>query len=77
MSDTHTGVVKFFNDDKGYGFILPDNPNRTDVFVHVSAVNKSGIHGGLKKGDVVSYAIEKSRGKECAVDLKLCGREAQ
>ena len=57
-----TGTVKFFNTDKGYGFIRPDDGTR-DVFVHVSAVTTSGL-GTLNEGQRVSFEIEDDkRGK--------------
>lgn len=57
-----TGTVKFFNADKGYGFIRPDDGTR-DVFVHVSAVTSSGL-GTLNEGQRVSFEIEDDkRGK--------------
>ncbi len=57
-----TGTVKFFNTDKGYGFIRPDDGTR-DVFVHVSAVTSSGL-GALNEGQRVSFEIEDDkRGK--------------
>jgi CspA family cold shock protein len=57
-----TGTVKFFNNEKGYGFIRPDDGSR-DVFVHVSAVTNSGI-GTLNEGQRISFEIEPDkRGK--------------
>ena len=57
-----TGTVKFFNTDKGYGFIRPDDGSR-DVFVHVSAVTGSGLDT-LNEGQRVSFDIEDDkRGK--------------
>jgi CspA family cold shock protein len=57
-----TGTVKFFNGDKGYGFIRPDDGSR-DVFVHVSAVTSSGL-GTLNEGQRISFEIEPDkRGK--------------
>ncbi|MBS4083322.1 MAG: cold-shock protein [Rhizobiales bacterium] len=57
-----TGTVKFFNSEKGYGFIKPDDGGR-DVFVHVSAVMTSGL-GTLNEGQRVSFEIEPDkRGK--------------
>jgi len=57
-----TGTVKFFNNDKGYGFIRPDDGSR-DVFVHVSAVTRSGL-GTLAEGQRVSFDVEPDkRGK--------------
>lgn len=56
------GTVKFFNTEKGYGFIRPDDGGR-DVFVHVSAVTRSGL-GSLNEGQRVSFEIEPDkRGK--------------
>jgi CspA family cold shock protein len=68
-----TGTVKFFNSDKGYGFIRPDDGSR-DVFVHVSAVTSSGL-GTLNEGQRVSFEIEPDkRGKgPKAVNLRPAG----
>lgn len=63
-----TGTVKFFNTTKGFGFITPDNGGK-DAFVHISAVQQSGLQG-LNENDKVSYDVEKGRdGKESAVNL--------
>ena len=51
-----TGVVKFFNTDKGYGFIKPDDGG-TDVFVHVTAVISAGLNG-LDQGQKISFEVE-------------------
>ena len=66
----NTGTVKFYNDQKGYGFIQPDNGGK-DVFVHVSAVERSGMRG-LAEGQKISYELETDRksGKESAGNLK-------
>jgi CspA family cold shock protein len=66
--DMVTGKVKFFNYEKGFGFIAPDNGGK-DSFVHISAVERSGV-GELKEGDKVSYEIETQRGKPAATNLK-------
>ena len=63
-----TGTVKWFNPTKGYGFIQPDNGGK-DVFVHVSAVQNSGLRT-LNEGQRISYEISNEKGKESAVDLK-------
>lgn len=65
-----TGTVKWFNSDKGYGFIQPD-AGGADVFVHISAVERAGIRS-LPDGQKVSYETEAGRsGKVSAVDLEL------
>lgn len=64
-----TGMVKWFNADKGYGFIAPDTGG-SDVFVHISAVQRAGLQS-LSDGQKVSYEAETGRnGKTSAVDLK-------
>jgi CspA family cold shock protein len=62
--------VKWFNGTKGYGFITPDQGG-SDVFVHISAVERSGLRG-LNEGQKVSYDLEADRktGKSSAVNLK-------
>ena len=64
-----TGVVKWFNPDKGFGFIAPDGGG-ADVFVHISAVQKAGLQG-LKDNQKVSYDLADERGKTSASNLKL------
>lgn len=64
------GTVKFFNTTKGYGFISPDNGQGKDAFVHISAVERSGM-SSLYEGQKVSYDLETGRdGKQSAVNLK-------
>jgi len=64
------GTVKFFNTTKGYGFISPDNGEK-DAFVHISAVQRSGLQG-LYEGDKVTYELETGRdGKVSATNLTL------
>ena len=65
-----TGTVKFFNQDKGFGFIQPDDGSG-DTFVHISAVQRSGLDG-LREGQKVSYDIVADRrsGKSSAENLK-------
>jgi len=63
------GTVKWFNAQKGYGFITPDSGSR-DVFVHISAVEQAGMNG-LNEGQKVSYEVEAGRdGKSSAVNLQ-------
>jgi CspA family cold shock protein len=63
------GTVKWFNPTKGYGFIAPQD-GTGDVFVHISAVEKAGLHG-LNEGQKVSYEIATNKGKTSAVNLRL------
>lgn len=64
-----TGTVKFFNEDKGFGFITPENGG-TDVFVHVSALERGG---SLREGDKVSFDIGQDRktGKSKAENVSV------
>lgn len=64
------GTVKFFNATKGFGFITPDNGGK-DHFVHISAVQNSGVDG-LYENDKLSYEAEIGRdGRESAINLVL------
>jgi CspA family cold shock protein len=64
-----TGTVKFFNADKGYGFIAPEGGGE-DAFVHITAVERAGMHT-LEKDQRVSYELENDRrGKTSAVNLQ-------
>ncbi|MCG6858480.1 MAG: cold-shock protein [Salaquimonas sp.] len=65
-----TGTVKFFNSNRGYGFIHPDDGS-TDVFVHVTAVEKAGMTG-LVEGQKVSFEVVKDSrsGKNAAENLQ-------
>lgn len=64
-----TGAVKFFNTVKGFGFIQPAEGGK-DVFVHISAVERSGMTG-LQEGQQVSFEIEQDRqGRASAVNLR-------
>ena len=63
------GTVKWFNAQKGFGFIQPDDGSK-DVFVHISAVERSGM-GGLNDGQKLSFDLEKGQqGKTSAINLK-------
>lgn len=67
---TFTGTVKFFNTTKGFGFISPEGGGK-DAFVHISAVERSGLQG-LYENDKVTYDVERGRdGKESATNLSL------
>ena len=63
------GTVKWFNADKGYGFIAPDNGG-ADVFVHITAVQSAGLDG-LSENQKVTFEVETgNNGRESATDLK-------
>ena len=64
----HTGTVKWFNGQKGFGFVVPDDGGK-DVFVHISAVERSGFKT-LNEGQKVSYELETNRGKTAAVNIQ-------
>lgn len=63
-----TGTVKWFNTQKGFGFIQPDD-NSKDVFVHISAVQAAGMRG-LNEGQKLSFDVVQERGKAAAGNLK-------
>jgi CspA family cold shock protein len=64
-----TGTVKWFNVQKGFGFIQPQGGGK-DVFVHISAVEKAGF-SDLKEGQRVDYELVSNRGKSSAENLKV------
>ena len=65
-----SGTVKWFNTTKGFGFIAPDGGSK-DVFVHISAVERSGLTG-LRDNQKVNFDIENGRdGRESAVNLTV------
>jgi CspA family cold shock protein len=65
-----TGTVKWFNTTKGYGFIAPEDGGK-DIFVHISAVERSGLTG-LADNQKVTYELQAGRdGRESAVDIAL------
>ncbi|HJR22330.1 MAG TPA: cold-shock protein [Dongiaceae bacterium] len=65
-----TGTVKWFNSQKGFGFIQPENGGK-DVFVHISAVERAGL-AGLNEGQKVSYEVvaDRKTGKSSAENLR-------
>lgn len=69
-----TGTVKWFNSQKGYGFIQPTDGG-SDIFVHISAVERAGLTG-LNEGQRVSYELATQKGKTSAVDLQLIDQAA-
>jgi len=64
-----TGTVKFFNSQKGFGFIQPTDGSK-DVFVHISAVERAGLRT-LMEGQKVNYEVVTERGKQAAGNLSL------
>ena len=63
------GTVKWFNAQKGFGFIQPSDGSK-DVFVHISAVERAGL-GTLREGQKVRYEVVADRGKQAADQLSL------
>ena len=63
------GTVKWFNVQKGYGFILPEGGGK-DVFVHISAVQAAGLQD-LAEGQRVTFEVVTERGKQAAANLRL------
>ena len=63
-----TGTVKFFNTQKGFGFITPTDGSK-DVFVHISAVERAGM-STLNEGQKISYDVVNERGKNAAANLQ-------
>jgi cold shock protein len=64
------GTVKWFNSQKGYGFIQPTGGGGRDVFVHISAVERAGLRS-LNEGQQIEFEIEENRGKTSAVNLRV------
>lgn len=62
------GTVKWFNSQKGFGFIQPEEGG-ADVFVHISAVEQAGLRT-LNEGQKISYEITQERGKSAATNIK-------
>jgi CspA family cold shock protein len=62
------GTVKWFNSQKGFGFIQPDDGSK-DVFVHISAVERAGMNN-LNEGQKVSFDVVADRGKSAAANLR-------
>ena len=63
-----TGTVKWFNSNKGFGFIEPENGGN-DVFVHITSVERSGL-SGLDEGQKIEFEVEEQKGKQSACNLK-------
>jgi CspA family cold shock protein len=71
MSERETGVVKWFNDQKGYGFIARDSGG--DVFVHYSAIGGQGFRS-LVEGDRVEFSVEQGQKGPAATDVRKVGQ---
>jgi cold shock protein len=69
VTDMPTGKVKWFNPQKGFGFIQPDDGSK-DVFVHISAVERAGL-STLNEAQKISYELVTERGKTSAGHLKM------
>jgi CspA family cold shock protein len=69
-----TGIVKWFNPTKGYGFVAPEQGGN-DVFVHISAVEKAGLNT-LNEGQRISYELATNKGKTSAENIKLLAAAA-
>lgn len=65
------GTVKWFNLNKGYGFIQPEDGSK-DVFVHISAVERAGLRT-LDEGQKVDFDLDKNNGKVSASNIKVLG----
>jgi cold shock protein len=63
------GTVKWFNSQKGFGFIVPDAGGK-DVFVHISEVEKAGLRA-LNEGQKIEYELQENRGRTAAANLKV------
>ena len=63
------GTVKWFNAQKGFGFIVPEEGD-SDIFVHISAVERSGLTD-LKDGQNVTFELEEDRGRMAASNIEL------
>jgi CspA family cold shock protein len=64
-----TGVVKWFNGTKGYGFVKPDDGG-ADIFIHISAIQKAGIQT-LDEGQKIEFDIEDNKGRKAAGNIQL------
>jgi len=64
-----TGIVKWFNPTKGYGFVQPEQGG-SDVFIHISALEQAGI-ATLNEGQRVNYEVATNKGKTSAVNISL------
>ncbi len=67
-SASFTGVVKWFNPGKGYGFIAPDHGG-SDIFVHISAVQHAGLRK-LNEGEHVRFALQQREGRVAAIGIE-------
>ncbi len=70
-----SGKVKWFNPNKGYGFITPENGSK-DIFLHISSLEKAGITF-LEDGQRLEYEVSTNKGKDAAVNIKLLSSDKQ
>ncbi len=70
LEEMPTGIVKWFNPTKGFGFIQPSGGGGKDVFVHISAVERAGLRS-LNEGQTIEYEIESNRGRQSAANLRV------
>jgi CspA family cold shock protein len=70
-----SGKVKWFNPNKGYGFITPENGTK-DIFLHISSLEKAGITF-LEDGQRLEYEVSTNKGKDAAVNIKLLSGDKQ
>jgi cold shock protein len=68
------GTVKWYNEQKGYGFVVPEGGGK-DVFLHVSALQKSGLDG-IEDGTPVTFVEKIHKGKTVAEDIEVVGKPA-
>ena len=64
-----TGVIKWFNANKGFGFIEPSDKSK-DIFLHITALERANIRN-INEGQKVSYQIANEKGKDAAIEIKL------
>ena len=69
MTMKKAGTVKWFNPDKGYGFVAPDDGTK-DVFIHISALNAASLNT-LDENQKIKFEVTSSQGKESATDIEL------
>ena len=74
MSEPKSGKVKWFNPAKGFGFVVQDDPTATDIFIHISSVERAGLTT-LYEGQEITFEVATSRGRSSAILLKAQAAE--